>query len=172
MKYKVYLRPLVIEDAQISYQWRNNPKIWRFTGSRPNRHITAEMETAWLVSVLQRENEKRFAICLCEDDRYIGNIYITDISREPQIHIFIGDIQFWGKNRALEAGWQALHYAFYNLQLDSIFMEMHANNPGMGRVIKIGWKPVAKQENGFVKHVYTKATFEQMNEHIHALLKD
>lgn len=172
MKYKVYLRPLVIEDAQISYQWRNNPKIWRFTGSRPNRHITAEMETAWLVSVLNRENEKRFAICLCEDDRYIGNIYITDINREAQIHIFVGEIQFWGKNRAFEAGWQALDYAFHSLQLDSVFMEMHTNNPGMGGVIKMGWKPVAKQENGFVKYVYTKAIFEQMKEHIHALLQD
>lgn len=48
----------------MSYQWRNNPKIWRHTCSKPDRHITVEMESESLARILTREDEKRFAICL------------------------------------------------------------------------------------------------------------
>ena len=30
---KIYIRPLRLEDAQVSCHWRNNPKIWRHTFS-------------------------------------------------------------------------------------------------------------------------------------------
>jgi RimJ/RimL family protein N-acetyltransferase len=173
MTYQIYLRSLVVEDALTSFQWRNNPKIWRFTGSRPDKPVTPEMETAWLRSVLGREDEKRFAICLCEDHRYIGNIYLTHISNNrAQLHIFLGDVQFWGKKRAFEAGWQALDYAFNTLQLELIFMEMHKNNPGMGGVIKMGWQPVAERENGFVEYVFSKDMFQQKLENIRSFLQE
>jgi RimJ/RimL family protein N-acetyltransferase len=161
MNSNVYIRPLQVEDALTSYQWRNDPKIWRFTGSRPDRYITPEMETAWLTSALQRENEKRFAICLCEDDKYIGNVFFTDIKDgEAKLHIFIGEIQFWGKNRAFESSWLALEYGFTRLQFELVYIEMHKNNPGLNTVIRMGWKRETEFENGFVKYSFTKAMFE------------
>jgi RimJ/RimL family protein N-acetyltransferase len=173
MSNKLYIRPLQIEDALISYQWRNDPIIWRFTGSRPDRYITPEMETAWLESVLDKEDEKRFAICLSEDDRYIGNVFLTDIkNREAQLHIFIGETRFWGKDRACESGWLALEQGFNKLQLELIYMEMHKNNPGVTSVRKMRWKPVAEFENGFVKHIYTSEMFEQMKDEVDIYFKE
>jgi RimJ/RimL family protein N-acetyltransferase len=173
MSNNVYIRPLQVEDALTSYEWRNDPKIWRFTGSRPDRHITPEMETAWLASALSRENEKRFAICLSDDDRYIGNIFFTDIkNREAQLHIFIGEIRFWGKGRAYEAGWLALGYGFAKLQFEQVYMEMHKNNPGMAGIKRMGWKPVNESENGFIKHVYTRQMFEQKENEVEMELKN
>lgn len=163
MSYNVYIRPLREEDALISYQWRNDPKIWRFTGSRPNRTITPEMEREWIVSVLRRDNEKRFAICLAEDDTYIGNIFFTDIKNgQALLHIFIGEVRFWGKDRAYNAGWLALERGFTQLDLQQVNMEMHKNNPGMGGVIRMGWQRVAELENGFVQYKYTREQFEQV----------
>ncbi|HEY8895655.1 MAG TPA: GNAT family N-acetyltransferase [Niastella sp.] len=162
MSKQVYIRPLRVEDALVSYRWRNDPKIWRFTGSRPNCYVTPEMETAWITSVLQRENEKRFAICLCETDEYIGNVFFTDIKNNECLgHIFIGEIKYWGGGRALEGGWMALEYMFFNVGLERVNMEMHKNNPGMGAVNRMGWIPMEEMENGFVKHVYTRRMFEQ-----------
>ena len=162
MSNNVYIRPLQVEDAQTSYQWRNDPKIWRFTGSRPDRYVTVEMETAWLLEVLHRENEKRFAICLCEDDKYIGNVFFTDIKDgKAQLHIFIGEIRFWGKHRAYESCWLALEYGFNKLHFEQVYMEMHKNNPGMGGVIKMGWKPGTEFETGFIEYRFTKTMFEQ-----------
>ena len=76
MNKEVYIRPLRLEDAQMSYQWRNSPKIWRHTLSKPDRHITVEMEAESLARILARQDEKRFAICLSENRAYIGNISV------------------------------------------------------------------------------------------------
>lgn len=172
MSNKVYIRPLQVEDALTSYQWRNDPKIWRFTGSRPDRYITPEMETAWITSVLKRENEKRFAICLCENDQYIGNVFFTDIkNNECQGHIFIGEVKYWGRDRAYEGGLLALAHMFTKLQLELVYMEMHKNNPGMGGIKRMGWLPAGELENGFVKHVFTRRMFEQIQPVMEALFK-
>ena len=84
----------------MSYQWRNNPKIWRHTCSKPDRQITAEIEAESLAGILRREDEKRFAICLSDNDVYIGNIFYTDIrDGEAQLHLFFGEQRFCGKGR-------------------------------------------------------------------------
>ena len=41
---EIYIRPLRIEDALISYKWRNICEIWALTGSRPDIEITPELE--------------------------------------------------------------------------------------------------------------------------------
>lgn len=172
MSKQVYIRPLQVEDALTSYRWRNDPKIWRFTGSRPDRYITPEMETAWITAALQRENEKRFAICLNENDQYIGNVFFTDIkNNECQGHIFIGEVKYWGGLRAYEGGWMALEHMFINPDLELVYMEMHKNNPGMGGVKRMGWKPLEEKENGFVKHVFTRQMFEEARPVVEALLQ-
>lgn len=127
----VYIRPLKIEDAQVSYQWRNNPKIWRFTGFKPEKPITLEVETEWLAAVLKRENERRFAICLEDNDRYIGNVFLTDLTpTEGILHTFIGEIEFWGKGRAGQAISQLFDFGFKELNLERILTDIHVSNNG------------------------------------------
>ena len=129
MEYSVFIRPLAVEDAMVSYQWRNNPKIWRFTGSKPDKYITAEMETAWLAEVLKRKNEARFAICLKDSGEYIGNIHLGNITNgTAELHIFIGDVKFWGKDRAFEAICLLLEYGFHELKLDAVHIDVVINH--------------------------------------------
>ncbi|WP_127127374.1 GNAT family N-acetyltransferase [Pseudoflavitalea rhizosphaerae] len=125
----VYIRPLVPADALISYEWRNNPKIWRFTGTRPTTYITPEIEMEWIMKVLQRPDEKRFAICCHNNNRYIGNIFFTDIDKgEAQMHIFIGDINFWGGDRAYQAICQIIEFGFNEIALDTIYSYVNPSN--------------------------------------------
>lgn len=125
----VYIRPLRLEDAQTSYQWRNNPKIWKFTGFKPEKPITLEVETEWLANVLKRENEKRFAICLQNDDRYIGNVYLASLTKEEgYLHTFIGEIEFWGKGRAAQAITQIFDFGFKEQHLDRVMTDIHVKN--------------------------------------------
>jgi len=46
--HKVLIRPLQIEDASISWKWRNDPVVWKYTGSKPNIKVTEEIEKRWL----------------------------------------------------------------------------------------------------------------------------
>ncbi|HFK5546683.1 TPA: GNAT family N-acetyltransferase [Elizabethkingia anophelis] len=123
----VSIRPLKIEDAQISYVWRNDPDVWEFTGSRPENEITLEIEQQWLRQALIDSTSKRFAII--NDDRYIGNIQLTNLTdKEAQFHIFIGDKKSWGKGIATLTTYQLLFYAKETLQLESIYLIVNKNN--------------------------------------------
>lgn len=83
-KYDVYLRPLREEDAKTSWRWRNDSRVWEKTGSRPNCHVTEEMELDWMRKVLADKTSRRYAIVLKDSDRYIGNIYLTEAIAKPQ----------------------------------------------------------------------------------------
>ncbi|WP_315817038.1 GNAT family N-acetyltransferase [Paraflavitalea speifideaquila] len=172
MNPSVYIRPLVVQDALISYQWRNNPRIWRFTGARPDKYITPEMETAWLFDVLRRENERRFAICLLMDNKYIGNIFLTDILEgEAQMHIFIGEMEYWGKRRAYESICLIFDYGFNELILDTIYVQINSKNAAaivLGKLV--GFKKVSEyydtnKEMMLEKMIFTRSRYEHQ-EHL------
>jgi len=125
--YNVLIRPLQKEDALISYQWRNDPEVWKFTGSRPDIEITKEIESEWIVKALQDEKSKRFAI-LC-DNEYIGNVHLNNIENNvAEFHIFIGNKDFWGKGISQLATYQILYYAKEVLKLSEIYLYVKPEN--------------------------------------------
>lgn len=129
MSESIYLRPLVLTDATTSYKWRNNPDIWRYTYFNPSEPITLEVETEWLDKTLGRDDEKRFAICLTENEKYIGNVQLIDIvDREAEFHLFIGESDYWGKGIGEKATALILNYAFFTLNLDSVRLEVNREN--------------------------------------------
>ena len=79
MKDEIYLRPLCEEDAKTSWHWRNDPRVWANTGSRPDREVTETMELDWIRKALSDPTRRNFAIVLKNGDRYVGNAYLTDI---------------------------------------------------------------------------------------------
>jgi diamine N-acetyltransferase len=146
MNYSVYLRPLKLEDAKTSYQWRNNPLIWKFTQFKPDRPVNIALETSWLKKVLKNKTEYRFAICLLENGQYIGNIQLINVKNNSGcFHVFIGDPTFWGKGIGKEATALILNYGFTKLALDFITLEVH-------------------KDNLFANAVYQRMGFEKINE--------
>jgi diamine N-acetyltransferase len=125
----VRIRPLTIEDARTSWKWRNDPSIWKYTNNKPAQEITIEMEQEWLIKSLAKGNESRFAICLSEEMNYIGNVQLTDITKEDaQFHIFIGEKQYHGMGIGTRATKLILEYAFNVLKLKSIYLYVNLNN--------------------------------------------
>ena len=126
---KIYIRPLQIEDALISYKWRNNLKIWKFTGSKPNIEITSKIEKDWIENVINRKNEKRFSICIKDTNEYIGNVQLTSIkNKKAEFHIFIGETSFWGKGIGHQATKLILEYGFNEIGLNNIFLNVKEDN--------------------------------------------
>lgn len=125
---KILIRPLTIEDAAVSYKWRNDPEVWKFTGSKPSREITVEIERDWLKNSLADKSKTRFAILV--DGEYVGNVQLTDIilNKTAEFHIFIGNKSFWGKGVAKEATYQLLQYAKEVLKLHSVFLDVNKKN--------------------------------------------
>jgi diamine N-acetyltransferase len=161
MSQLTYIRPLVLNDANTSYKWRNNPLIWKFTGSKPHKHITAKTETEWLRKCLASENEKRFAICLNSTDQYVGNIQLTNIDEsEAQYHIFIGETDVWGKGIAKEATIQLLKFAFEELGLIRVWLEVNEENLSAISVYRnVGFEVQHTTKENFIKMILTKDEF-------------
>ncbi len=146
----VRIRPLEENDAKVSYAWRNNPNIWKYTGSSPNREITVEDELSWIRKVIQDDTCRRFAILA--DHVYVGNIYLTDIhDREAEYHIFIGNEEYMGKGIAKEASKLIIEYARNNLKLNSIHLEVRPDNVRAVQLyLSLGFY-VAKEDTEFIE---------------------
>jgi RimJ/RimL family protein N-acetyltransferase len=124
---EVYIRPLIESDACISYKWRNNNDLWEFTGARPDREITLEIELEWIKKAIKRQEEKRFAICTEDKDQYIGNVQLTHITNtKAQFHIFIGEMKFWNQGLGQKATKLLLDHGLNKMKLSEIYL--YVNN--------------------------------------------
>ena len=125
--YKILIRPLEHNDSEISWKWRNDEEVWKYTGSRPNISVTPEIEREWINKVLNQTSSRRFAITV--DDKYVGNIQLTNITSEnAEYHIFIGDKDYWGKGIGLSATQQIIRFAKNVLKLKQIYLYVKKEN--------------------------------------------
>lgn len=162
MSTAIYLRPLKIEDALISFAWRNDPQVWTYTKLVIDKTITAEIETEWIKKVLKRTQERRFAICIKDTHEYIGNVQLRDIHEDTaEFELFIGEKKYWGKGIGFEATQQILHIAFTELKLNTVFLYVHPNNTAAIRCYdKAGFKFSSQDE--LIKMVATSSTFAKV----------
>ncbi|WP_291401640.1 GNAT family protein [Daejeonella sp.] len=145
MNYSIYLRELYLSDAKISFNWRNNPIIWKYTGFKPDKIITEKIELEWLRNALKKPNDHRFAICLKKNSQYIGNVQLTNVqSNTAEFHLFIGDPSFWGMGIGKQATSLMLNFGFTYLELHSINLEVHKEN----YAAKALYKKIGFSENG------------------------
>tara|TARA_R110002050_G_scaffold75904_1_gene162434 strand:- start:37 stop:507 length:471 start_codon:yes stop_codon:yes gene_type:complete len=152
----IYIRPLEEKDAYVSVNWRNNPKIWKFTGPKPDNVVTIDMELSWIKNVINRTNEKRFAICLLEDNQYIGNVQLTNIvENEAQVHIFIGESDFWNLGIGTKATKLILEYGFNTLRLTSIYLYVNKNNTSAIKAYQNNGFKIVELKDDFIKMITT-----------------
>jgi len=153
---EIYIRPLKEEDAIISYKWRNDPVIWKYTGKKPDKHITKEIEQNWIKKVLKKRDEKRFAICLSKNNQYIGNVQLTHIENaKARFHIFIGEKSFWGKGIATKATKLILKYAFNELKIKEIYLLVNRENHAAIKAYeKSGFKIIKEEEKNYIMKIF------------------
>lgn len=124
---QVTIRPLEEGDAYASVKWRNDPSVFKYTGTIYKKEITIENELEWIRKVCANPNDYRCAIIT--DGIYVGNIYLTDIDGiSAYYHIFIGNKEYWGKGVAKQASKLILAYAFNVLRLESIKLRVRKEN--------------------------------------------
>jgi len=143
----VFLRRLERNDAYVSYKWRNDPEVFKYTGTVYDHEITLETELHWIERVIKNDDEYRCAIIA--DNCYVGNIYLTNIDDEKaEYHIFIGDKSYLGKGVAKKASIEIIRYGFENLNLKKIVLEVHLqNNTAIHLYEKLGFTRLGENSN-------------------------
>ena len=152
---KVILRDLRVLDSEISWKWRNDPEVWKLTARTFTDYVSLEIEQDWIEKVIKRIDEKRFAICVGDDQKYVGNIQLTHIKNgKARFHIFIGDKQYWGKGIATNATQQILEYGFNSLKLKQIYLFVKKENvPAIRAYKKAGFSIIDEDNNEFTMEV-------------------
>ena len=150
----VSLRKLERNDAYISYKWRNDPEVFKYTGTVYDHEITLETELQWIERVIKNDDEYRCAIIA--DYCYVGNIYLTNIilGQSAEYHIFIGDKSYWGKGVAKKASIEIMRYGFEHLNLKKIVLEVRPqNNPAVRLYEKLGFTMKGEKTNFIIMEI-------------------
>ncbi|MFA6922771.1 MAG: GNAT family N-acetyltransferase [Bacteroidales bacterium] len=146
---KVTIRPLEESDALLSYKWRNDEDIWKYTGNKPDKKITLKIEKEWIKKVIVKHNEKRFAICVGNEMEYVGNVQLTDITKDnAQFHIFIGKKKYHGLGIGTQATKLIIDYGFKKIKIKTIYLTVNPENIAAVRSYeKCGFKIISKSDN-------------------------
>lgn len=141
----IKIRPLAKKDAYTSVKWRNKPEIWRYTGFKATKEITIQDELKWIGKVIEDKTCRRFAIEV--DNKYVGNIYLTDIKDGiGEYHIFIGNQDYWNKGIAREASKQIINFGKNELKLNNIELGVKAENIRAYKLYEsLGFKEYGKE---------------------------
>lgn len=151
---KITIRPLEEKDAYTSWRWRNDPEVFANTVRRYSGPVTLQNELDWIRTVLDRPDERRFAILA--DGIYIGNVYLTEVkNEEATIGIFIGNKKYWNKSAGSETYKQILSYASNILRLSTIKCLIRTENIASRRLNeKFGFFPT-RIDDEFVYYIKT-----------------
>lgn len=125
----VHLRPIEREDIDKGWlDWINDRTIQRHLASTlPNTRES--LEGYWAAS--QPPNATMFAICLNDDNTYIGNGRLSEIdwiNRRCKYGRIIGDSKHRGRGLGSEALVLLLRYGFHDLGMNRIFTSVTIEN--------------------------------------------
>ncbi len=155
MKYRVYLRALEPEDYKKSYKWRNDPEIQDLVGGH-KYFVSSENEKNWVAKNTYNSDRIVLAICLKDNDKYIGNVMLQNfdwINRSCSAPFFIGDKSEWGKGYGTEARMLMLDFAFKERGMERISdLVIEGNEASRKLLLKCGYKEEGVMRNSVFKN--------------------
>jgi RimJ/RimL family protein N-acetyltransferase len=115
-------------------RWIGNSWYWRLADSDPLQLFSKKASKEWLEKELEQSGSESigFMIRTLTDDRVIGEIGLMEMNwnhREAFVGIAIGDQDYWGKGYGTDAMQVLLRYAFTELNLERISLDVFEYNP-------------------------------------------
>jgi RimJ/RimL family protein N-acetyltransferase len=150
----IRLRPFKVDDFSSTFPWRKDKEL-RKLAQFHSFPVTIELEQEWIDSILKNKSDKvvYYAIENIEEEKIIGYFLLKNInwiSRVAWLGIIIGEKNTRGKgygNVALELG---LNYAFNNLNLRKISLEvLSTNSTAIALYLKAGFTEEGEMKNHF-----------------------
>lgn len=150
---KIYLRPIEMDDIPKMCEWVNHPDVTRtLTLFRP---MTTINEREFVEHVSRSPNDIATLIVVKAGDRPIGTcglMRIDWVSRHAGFGIGIGEPAEWGKGYGSEATRLMTDFAFATLNLNRVWLEVHADHPVARRAYeKAGFRVEGTQRQGAFK---------------------
>lgn len=137
----VTLRSIREDDLSLMREWRNKDHIrkWFFD----SRIITPEMQQKWYESYQKRDDDQMFIISTSSVEIGIVALYCIDrVRRRVQFGRFlIGEDEYRSQGYACEAIRLLLKYAFEELGLEEVYLELlSCNEVALNLYEKVGFR--------------------------------
>jgi RimJ/RimL family protein N-acetyltransferase len=112
-------------------RWMRDYEVQRFLARTPTP-ITDEAEEAWFESVAEDTGDYIFAIRTLDGDTLIGNCGLHNVeakNRLAEFGIIIGEKDYWGRGYGTDAARVILRFAFDELNLHRVELDVYDFNP-------------------------------------------
>lgn len=140
---KVSLRLMDKGDTDRIVAWRNQDFVRR--NFIYQKDFTREGHENWIRTMIDTGLAVQFMICVGEEQRPVGSVYLRDIDRthkKAEYGIFIGEKDAWGRGYGTWAAKKMIVYAFEREGLHKLMLRVLAENQGAIR---------SYEKAGFVK---------------------
>lgn len=164
---KIFIRPLEIEDMTSFYHAIRDDEIRYMTGTKAI-HSMEELRK-YYYHTIKDDSRRDMAICLHESRELIGDFSVMDIdgqNRKAGFRIALHDPRYFGQGYGTEAVGLALDYAFGDLGLNRLQLEVYSHNP---RAIRAYEKAGFKKEGVLRESLLVDGTYS--DEVIMAMLR-
>ena len=138
------------ESAAAISRFSHDSEYYRLMDSYPCRLFTKEGTKKWIEKELGNEHVIVFAIRTLTDDRLIGDVGLDGLfwnHGDTFLGIGVGDREFWGKGYGSDAMRVVLRYAFTELNLRRVTLNVFEYNP---RAIR-AYEKLGFQQEGRVR---------------------
>jgi len=131
---RVYLRPFEAADAELYRRWRADADPMSLAGWHERAPLSLSQVEKRIARLAEEQGKDLFTflICLKADDRPIGEVMLVDLDRRSgsaQLGIFIGESGEWGKGYGTDAVNAIVDFAFGELRLERVWLEVWTENP-------------------------------------------
>jgi len=133
---RIYLRGIERDDLNRCHDWMSDPGLRATLAQRYPMSLAREADWVERATRGQDTSEMNFAICLQEDDRHIGNCGLIAIERDNRaatLGILIGEAEFRGRGLGEDAVRTLCRFAFDEMDLHKIRLDVYSTNPGAMR---------------------------------------
>ncbi|MEJ6951695.1 GNAT family N-acetyltransferase [Natronospora cellulosivora (SeqCode)] len=148
---RIYLSPISLDDVEQFTEWLNDIEL-TINLTLSTQIFTLEKEKE-ILDKLSKEGYN-FSIVDKSNDELLGNcglLNVNQINRNAEVGIFIGNKNYWNKGYGTEAMNLLLDYSFNLLNLNSIFLRVHAfNKRAINCYKKCGFKEIGVRREAYI----------------------
>lgn len=151
---RIILRKVELEDAVTYHKWRNDTEVMYSTSPELDKFILEDTEE-FIRMIISSDTNKSYMIETKIDQETIGIISLANINfkdRNAECIIDIGEKGKWGQGFGREALELLLEYAFQELNLHRLMLEVFSyNQRAITLYEKIGFKTEGIMREAFYR---------------------